>query len=1199
MKRIPFFALVLFICSHATIGSSTVLPKIQWHLDESSWNGTTNEVTDSSGNNNSGTTVNGTSPNSSSPAITGSVGTCGYASFDGNDDYITANSLDILKGTSSLSFWIRTTQTGNSDPFNSPGITGVEQAGGTDDIFWGWLDNSGHIGISVGTDSSAKSTKSTIAINDGNFHHVVLTRDASSGAYAIYIDGNLNKSGTTGTGVIGTSFSSIGRIEDTGGSPEYFQGDLDEIQAFSSIISLSDVQSLMNETHACPTSNPVPSTACNILPTNYAMYGAEKILLYNNTITVNGNTVNHQNNSSPNIAIDLNGTVSTNNSPNFPALSPSTFPANTTWNINVPSVDTSFNSEGEAYYGAIILNSPNTSASFTGGGPFHIKYLATNNENATINLAAGTYYINDLTLNGKNSKINITSSPVYLHIGDRFWINPFSTVGINTAEINSNGNVEDFIVYMHSNSYFASAAQYLNFTGLIYGPEAANIVFYSGNINFHGAIITGRGNITIAGTPFTQTYTSADQAAINALSNCDTTLDHFELNYAKNGLTCLPSAITLKACADTSCSSLYTGDVITTLSPASGWSNNPVTISSGSDIVSFQPSSAGNVTLAVNSSTVAPSTDLQCYADNVLDATCSINFSDAGFVFDVPTLTACKPSADVTIKAVKKSETSTQCVGALTGTQSIDFWANYTSPNNGNNSVLINGSDIKTTSTDNMTRTAIDLTFDANGQASFTTQYDDAGQLKLNAEHTLSNNAVLSGSDTFISKPVALAVFTNDANAECTTVDANCSAFKKAGESFNLKVNAACWTDDSDTDFTDNPITPNFELSSIVNTHNLLAPSAGSAGTLSNKSFNFTTSDNGSHTVSQTVSEVGVFQFGITAPSYFGESITTVVSPAIGRFYPDHFKLTTQSNGSFGAHACSGFSYSGQSFSYQTSPQLTVSAYSALNPATITQNYTGDFAKLTISDFSVTTPTTDANQLGVDATNRVRLLWTADAPDLTDNANGTLTFAFGNDSYSYLHEPNSLIDEFTNAVDLTFTAISDSDNVDAQDLPYTLQPTGEPIRFGRFAISSAHGSELAPLALSLTAEYFNGINWVDNNADQCTTLSLASDLQLANPQTAGGSWQAGNSTMTIANGTTSGSLTNNAPLLNGTATLTLSAPGEDNEGYVDLRSQLSITAPWLLGDYDNDGHYDDNPTGRASFGLFKGSDNIIFRRELY
>ena len=78
------------------------------------------------------------------------------------------------------------------------------------------------------------------------------------------------------------------------------------------------------------------------------------------------------------------------------------------------------------------------------------------------------------------------------------------------------------------------------------------------------------------------------------------------------------------------------------------------------------------------------------------------------------------------------------------------------------------------------------------------------------------------------------------------------------------------------------------------NTHSRFAPSAGSSGTLSNTSFNFTTSDNGSHVVNQTVSEVGVFEFGVTAPSYFGESLTTVASPAIGRFYPDHFKLTTQ-----------------------------------------------------------------------------------------------------------------------------------------------------------------------------------------------------------------------------------------------------------------------------------------------------------------
>ncbi|MDF1588374.1 MAG: PA14 domain-containing protein [Gammaproteobacteria bacterium] len=690
-----------------------------------------------------------------------------------------------------------------------------------------------------------------------------------------------------------------------------------------------------------------------------------------------------------------------------------------------------------------------------------------------------------------------------------------------------------------------------------------------------------------------------EQSTINTnrltASPCNSDLYHFQFEYAKNALTCQSSSITIKACGNADCSSLYPEDVTLTLSPANGWSTNPVTLTGGLVELKLGHHSAGSVVLDIISTTVPPISTLQCHGDNAIDPGCTINVADAGFVFDVPTLTACKPSANVTIKAVKKSDTSVQCVGALTGNQTLNFWSDYLSPNTGSKSAVISGTKIKQSSPG----TPVNITFDNDGEATFTVQYDDAGQLQLDASFDDGNGLTLKGSDVFVSKPEALIAYSTDANAECASQNANCSKFKKAGESFNLKVNAACWTHDGDSDFTDNPVSPNFELSSIVNTHNLLAPASGSTGTLSNTSFNFTGSDNGSHTVSQTVSEVGVFEFGIIAPSYFGETLTTVVSPAIGRFYPDHFELTTQSNGSFGAHACTGFSYSGQRFSYQTSPQLIVTAYSALDPATITQNYTSDFAKLTIADFAVTPPTTDANQLGADTTNRVRLLWTPDAPDLTDNANGTLTFAFGNDSYNYLHEPNSLIDKFTNAVDLTFTAISDSDNVNAHDLPHTLQPTGETIRFGRFAISSVHGSELAPLTLSLTAEYFNGLNWVTNSADQCTTLGLSSDLQLANLQTAGGSWQAGNNTMTIANGTTSGLLTNNAPLLNGTATLTLSAPGEDNEGYVDIRSQLSITAPWLLGDYDNDGHYDDNPTGRASFGLFKGSDNIIFRREVY
>lgn len=671
-------------------------------------------------------------------------------------------------------------------------------------------------------------------------------------------------------------------------------------------------------------------------------------------------------------------------------------------------------------------------------------------------------------------------------------------------------------------------------------------------------------------------------------------IDHFEISYPDSALTCTPISVAVKACSNTDCSALYTPDVDVTLSPAVGWASNPVTISNGSVILDLSHTVAETVTVDVTASSIVPANPIQCIEGLNVDPACSINFADSGFVFDIPTLTACKTSAEVTIRAVKKSEVGVQCVGALTGTQTIDFWSTYLSPSTGTLPTSISGTTIATA----FPGTPVDLSFDINGEATFTTSYDDAGQLQLNAKHITLAGLILEGDDTFVSKPVMLATFSDDANTACASGNASCSRFKKAGELFDLKVNAACWTDDADTDFTDNPVTPNFELTAITTDHDLVAPATGSAGTRSVSTFNFDLADHGSHTINQSVSEVGVFTFSVSSANYFGETLTFADSPNIGRFYPDHFETTTLADGNFSS-ACTGFGYSGQAFTYQTKPQLTATAYNAGSPAVITQNYSGDFAKLVATDFNVIAPTTDATQLGADATNLVRLNWLADAASLTDNNNGSHTLSFGNDSYTYLHQAHSQIAPFTNAVDLVFTAITDSDNVQTNTLPHTLQPAGEAIRFGRLNIANTHGSELVALPVAIKAEIFNGINWVDNTLDQCTTLNLATHLQLSNASTSGGSWIAGTSNMNIGIGTTAATLTNNSPLLSGQATLTLSAPGEDNLGYVDIRSQLSVADNWLLGDFDNDGFYDDNASARASFGLFKGSDMIIFRREVY
>jgi MSHA biogenesis protein MshQ len=79
----------------------------------------------------------------------------------------------------------------------------------------------------------------------------------------------------------------------------------------------------------------------------------------------------------------------------------------------------------------------------------------------------------------------------------------------------------------------------------------------------------------------------------------------------------------------------------------------------------------------------------------------------------------------------------------------------------------------------------------------------------------------------------------------------------------------------------------------------------------------------------------------------------------------------------------------------------------------------------------------------------------------------------------------------------------------------------------------------------------------------------------------------------------------NNPLAAGNAGLVLSAPGMGNPGTVDVRANLGAggaLVPWLRYDWPADGLdgvFDDDPIGRATFGILSGDDPTIFRREVY
>lgn len=152
-----------------------------------------------------------------------------------------------LGSTSSLLFWIKTTQVGNDTHWKAPAVTGVEQSAGGSDINWGTLNSTGRIGVSVGDSGSVLST---VAVNDGNWHHVGLSRDASTGIVKVYVDGVLNVTETLETGNKTSAFRLIGALSDvmsdgitfTGGN--YFNGQLDDVRIYNLVVDPAVVASL-------------------------------------------------------------------------------------------------------------------------------------------------------------------------------------------------------------------------------------------------------------------------------------------------------------------------------------------------------------------------------------------------------------------------------------------------------------------------------------------------------------------------------------------------------------------------------------------------------------------------------------------------------------------------------------------------------------------------------------------------------------------------------------------------------------------------------------------------------------------------------------------------------------------------------------------------------------------------------------------
>jgi MSHA biogenesis protein MshQ len=690
-------------------------------------------------------------------------------------------------------------------------------------------------------------------------------------------------------------------------------------------------------------------------------------------------------------------------------------------------------------------------------------------------------------------------------------------------------------------------------------------------------------------------------------------VDHFEFTYSTPALTCESASIQVKACADAACSTLMSVPVAVTLNPSSGWAGgNPITFTGSTTLQLVQRTpGAASFSVASSSPGAKPFSVNKCNGTN--SSSCSLSFVDAGFSFDVPTLPANKPSGGVRLRAVRNAgDSSNSCVALFQNTtQSINFWSSYTTPNTGTRPVELSavaGSGTFTNiSGTSATPTALNLTFDANGETTFEARYKDAGLMALNASFTGGTtgpyaNLSITGTDSFVSTPAGFCVRGATAAAPttyltCTSGFASCPTIAKAGNPFTLNIAAVAWESDPDADFcTGNGNTPNYSQSSLVlsSTFGLTPAQFGVAaggvnGTVTPATVNIAAGSNGTVTLSTvTESEVGAFNFTVTPPALAYASGVTVppgTSAIIGRFIPDHFTVTTGSTLTNRATSCASapaFTYLGETLNlgYQVN---------ALNLSNvITRNYQGIFAKLSTfaqmnttalaplplprSQLTVSSSATPGNPFSVAWTDgQATVVSPVTIAKSITPVGPYLSTAFG-------IAPIDSDGVTTTGFNLDTNAPADSINDHVQ-----IGGTTE-LRYGRLRFDSVSGPANLSLSIPITVEYWNGLSFTTNTADSnCTTINSSS-----------GSFVGGSYTGSLTSGETA--LSGSGTIINGqtTSALILSAPGIGNEGSVDVQLDLLANWPWLRVDWDGDGLFNTNVTATASFGTFRGSDRVIY-----
>ncbi|BDA01440.1 hypothetical protein V130003_24220 [Vibrio cholerae] len=1192
-------------------------PIAVYQLDEAQWNGQVGQVKNSVSDTLHGRAINGATTSNTAPALPvdlNNMGTCGYGVFIGNQ-----NQYVDIPHNQQLSFSERLTVSAWVYPVSRPTGDGLHTIVAKDDNYEFHLDSQGRVYWYWATsNNNANSLRTTQSIPLNTWSHITIRYDrnlSGNQRQRIYINGvavaSNNDSRALRTNTLNLE---IGR--DFNFDSRSFNGRIDEVTIYGSALTDEQILSLYNQRHSCGGDIPqcfsddfnrpnleqdwVPFTSSG----NFTPRVVSNRLRLTEAIGNQATAVTYQR--------------------IFPAAN------------NLVQVELDYyawaNLTGNGADGVSLIFSDATVTPRTGGFGGSLGYAQRTDTNPNTPGFAGGWLGIGLDewgnfanpTEGRVGGVGFRPQSITVRGSQasnyRYLTHQTVSPNIDTRNTNTPAPGDRYLIEIDSRN----ASQVLLSIRRTRNNSTTTILNqYSIPLNQQGAI-PEEFFLSLAGS----TGASVNNHEIDNFRVCalksrpvGAQINHFRITLPQQALTCDVADVSVRACANSDCSNTFTDPVTAYLTPNSlpsatgGWVNGPtLTLNNGIGLTQLRRNEAGTVDVGVSGSnpTAVAFNNTQCsYNGSDFSANnCTVNFLDSGFVVDVPNAYA-NQTVTGTIKAVRKDNASQQCLPSFGNVQkSVAFWSDYLEPSSGSSGfkvlpVVVNGTNVGQSANNAQ---PINLTFDQNGTAAFTVSYREAGNVALNARFTGSGDEqdlLLEGQASFIRVPKALVLNAKsfyNSDGQCPAANMSCNVFARADENFDLNIRAEAVVADP-VDASDDLTIHNYQQQNIALQHTLVQPSTGQSGVLGVNEY--THLQGGTTTVAQKVSEIGVFDFSLVAPTHYlgldlasaNLPIDVVSTGPIGRFIPAYFDVSPMTVTLAAACSTGGqpFTYLGQPFSYANNPGLYLQPKSGSGSDTL--NYLiGDWWRYenswTERDYSDA-----ANDLSIVFTNQL------DEP-VTRQTASTSGVILDGERLSY-QKPLQPKPVFNAAFNLTLSAsdLTDQDGVcyrpNASPLcsGYTFSHIdgAMPLYWGKLVIQDVYGPETQALEQPIYVEHFTNNGFVRTIEDSCTALPAITGFTLQSDPN-----NNGYTVLTTGVAVPPQVLAEHsaANLNSGQRAIRFSAPGAGARGVID--SVLDLNAHnllWLAEDKDGDNNFDQTTQGRAQFGLYRGSDRVIWWRE--